>query len=262
MRSMHLIPYTGMLSPVYYWVFREGNDTSLEESIRRVAPSDLDNTLKLYNEIKAAIDIQNFPDFIITYWNDPVFFCKEFNADSMVRTDTETIKKGRKLWAHPGLEDTNPEETHTLLSLISKILGEIEEPDGKRKVESIRNQLFPYDSEERLAVMSKDLERELATLKKHLEATDERLAVVEGHYTDITNTLNQLRTVLEKPPESRKYSRNEANQLTETEAEGPAYEESTTNHPSLESLSMQKSAEVSSTLEVQSHSIVENSWCL
>ena len=216
-------------------VLKKDHDTSLEELIRRVAPSDLDNALKLYNEIEAAIDIQNFPDFIITYWNDPVFFSKEFNADSMVRTDTETIKKGRKLWAHPGLEDTAPENTRTLLSLISKVLGEIHELDEKRKVEVIHNQLFPYDSEERLAVMSKCLERELTTLKKHMEATDERLAVVEGHYTHITNTLNQLRTVLEKPPESREHSRNEPNQLTETEAEaeGPAYEESTTNQPTI-----------------------------
>ena len=223
-------------------VLKKDYDTSLEELIRRVAPSDLDNTLKLYNEIEAAIDIQNFPDFIITYWNDPVFFSKEFNADSMVRTETETIKKGRKLWAHPGLEDTAPENTRTLLSLISKVLGEIHELDEKRKVEVIRNQLFPYDSEERLAVMSKSLEEELTKLKKYQEATDKRLTVVEEHYTDIVNTLNQLRTVLEKPLESREHSKNEPNQPIETEVK-----------PSLESLPLKKEVEVFSTLEVGQH---------
>ena len=209
----------------------------------------------LHNEIEAteAIDIRDFPYLIITYWKNAVFFSEEFNPDSTIRTDTEIIRKDRKLWAHPGLEDADPRKTQTLLSLISKVLSEIKEPDEKRKVDCIRNQLFPYDSEERLAVMS-NLEKmsgELTTLKKHQEATDERLAVVEEHCTNIADTLNQLRTALEKPPESREHFTNEPNQLTEVEE--PVYEESTTSHPSLESSPLQNSAEVFNTLEVGQH---------
>ena len=203
----------------------------------------------LYNEIEAteAIDIGNFRDIIIAYWKNAVSFSEEFDSNSEVRTDTEKIGRGRKRWAHPGLEDPDPGETQKLLSLISKVLSEINEPDEKRKVETIRNQLFPYDSESNL----EKVREELTTLKKHKETTDERLAVVEEHCANIADTLNQLRTALEKPPESREHFTSEPNQLTEVEE--PPYEESTTSHSSLESSPLQNSAEVFNTLEVGQH---------
>lgn len=222
---------------------KNGN-TPPEQLINKALNHSEHNNIEINNA--ASIDIGNFPDIIVAYWKNEVSFSEEFDSDSKVRTDTETIKRGRKLWAHPRLEDTDPEETQKLLSLISKVLGEINAPNEKRKVEAIRNRLFPYDSESNL----EKVWGELATLKKHQEAIDDRLTVVEEHCTNITNMLNQLRTALVKPLESKKHFTNEPNQLTEVEAPD---EKSTTSHPSLEVSHSQNSTEVSDTLEVGQH---------
>ena len=207
--------------------------------------------IKLQNGSKTAevIDIGDFEHIIIGYWTDTVSFSAEFDPDSNIRTHMETVRKARKLWAHPGLEDADPQETQTLLSLISKVLGEINEPEEKRKVEVICNQLFPYDSESNI----EKVQEELTTLKKQQEATDERLAAVEEHCTNIADTLNQLRTALVKPLESKEQFINDSNQLTEIER--LADEKPTTSHSSLES-SLQNSAEISNPLEVGQHLIV------
>lgn len=220
-------------------------DTRPEQLINKALNRSEDNNIEINNA--APIDIGDFPTIIVAYWKNTVSFYEEFDSDSQVRNNIETIKRGRKLWAHPRLGDTDPEETQKLLFLISKVLGEINEPDEKRQVDRLFNQLFPYNSKSNL----EKVQGELATLKKHQEAIDDRLAVVEEHCTTITDTLNQLRTALEKPFESTEYFTNERNQPTEIE--GPAYEESTTNHPSLESSPLQNSTEVSNTLQVGEH---------
>ena len=97
------------------------------------------------------------------------------------------------------------------------------------------------------------MSEELKTLNKHQEAIDKRLAVVEAHYANITDTLNQLRKALEKPRESREHFPNEPNQSTELEIDRPAYKESTTGHPDLESSPTQNRAEISSILEAGQH---------
>ncbi len=228
-------------------------DTTPEELISKVLTHKGHDPMNLDNEIKAteAMDISNFPDIIIEHWKDSVSFSEEFNSDSTIRTDTETIRKDRKLWAHPKLEDVDPEKTKTILSLVSKVLGEINEIDEKRKVDRLRNQLFPYDSEERLEVMTnfEKVQGELTTLKKQQEATDKRLGTIEEHCTNIAETLNQLRTAL-KPINSTEYSINEQNQRVEVEEEDLTYEEGTTDTPSLELLSLPKNVEVSSMLKV------------
>ena len=226
-------------------------DTPPEQLINKALNHSEHNNIEINNA--ASIDIGDFPDLIVAYWKNTVSFSEEFDPDSNIRTDTEIIRKDRKLWAHPGPEDADPRKTQTLLSLISKILGEINEPDEKRKVDCLLNQLFPYDSEEHLEVMS-NLEKvsgELTTLKKHQEATDEKIAVVEEHCANIADTLNQLRTALVKPLESKEHFTNESNQLTKVEV--LAHEKSVTSHPSMESSPLQNKAEISNILEVGQH---------
>lgn len=243
--------YTIYRDPMRRFIIRclkKHPDAKPEELISKVLTrkSDKpDEPIILSNEIEAteAIDIGDFPDMVTEYWKDVVSFSEEFEADSTVRTDMETIRQGRKLWAHPKLEDVDPGKTQTLLSLISKVLGEINEPNEKRKIEAIRNQLFPYDSESNL----EKVRGELTTLKKQQEATDKRLVTIEEYCTNIAYTLNQLTAL--KPINSTEHSINEQNQLVEAE-EDSTYEEATISTPSLEPSSLQKNAEVSSTLKV------------
>ncbi len=240
--------YTIYRDPMRRFIIRclkKHPDAKPEELISKVLTRKSDKPIILNNEIEAteAIDIGDFPDMVTGYWKDVVSFCEEFDADSTVRTDMEDIRKGRKLWAHPKLEDIDSGKTQTLLSLISKVLGEINEPDEKRKIEVIRNQLFPYDSESNL----EKVRGELTRFKKQQEATDKRLVTIEEYCTNIADTLNQLTAL--KPINSTEHSINEQNQPVEAE-EDTTYAEATISTPSLELSSLQKNAEVSSTPEV------------
>ena len=82
--------------------------------------------------------------------------------------------ESRNSWAHPGLEDIDPEHTRANLTHVAEVLGEIKNQDAKQAVESIRDQLFsdepekhPLEAEnaaykERLADMTKQLEAAIA----------------------------------------------------------------------------------------------------
>ncbi len=134
---------------------KKNRDVQLEELIRQVTPEDLEKTLKLHNEIEAAIDIQNIPVFLRDYWKHS--FCEKFKNDKVVWNETEIIKNGRSHWAHPGLKDSDPEEVRTLLYHIIKVLGKIDKPEAKREVETIHNQLFSHDGEEHSVVTKEPL---------------------------------------------------------------------------------------------------------
>ena len=156
-----------------------------EKLISSVLTRDPDNSNTLQNEIEAteAIDISDFPHLIREFWKPPILLLEKFNDNKNIWNQTEVIKNGRSQWAHPGTGDTEPDRTITLLRTILDVLIEIDASDEKREVETIRDQLFSYDSEERLSVMSNQLETveaELIDLKRQLVATEKRLAVAEA----------------------------------------------------------------------------------
>lgn len=116
------------------------------------------------NGIEASIDICDFPEIIRKYWagrsdntqQEYNIFGKEFGYDRDIRSEIELIKNGRPHWAHPGLDDSDPEEARTQLYHIIKVLDKINAPDEKREVETIHNQLFSHNGQEHL-VASKEL---------------------------------------------------------------------------------------------------------
>lgn len=160
----------------------KNHDVSLEDLIKEVAPNDLERAREIHNEIEAAIDIQNFPVFIRKYWESNVFFSKKFNNRKAIWNETEVIKDGRTYWAHPGAKDTKRDTTLKLLFHISDVLDKINAPDEKHAVETILDELSYDNREERLEVMSNELETaetEVSTLKGQLIEMEKRLAVTE-----------------------------------------------------------------------------------
>lgn len=161
------------------------NGEAPEKLISEALTRESDKSIILNNEIEAtkAIDIGNFPHLIRKFWDSPIFFAEEFNNNKAIWNQTETIKDGRSHWAHPGTKDIEPDRTVALLRTILDALININALDEKREVETIRDQLFSHDSEERLSVMSNQLETveaELADLKGQLVATEKRLAAAEA----------------------------------------------------------------------------------
>ena len=164
-------------------------------------PRNIEYPVKLRNENDAivAIDINNFPDIIETYWQSPPCFSKEFNADRAVWNETKRIKDGRLHWAHPEVEDTDRSVTLKLLWLIAETLGKINDLDAKSEVETIGDQLCPNESEARLAAMSNQWETaqaEVTALKRQLVATEERLAVAVAEKTDAEKQLADISAIV------------------------------------------------------------------
>ena len=152
--------------------------------------------------VEAAIDINHFPHIMRKYWHRDRVFSQQFNANSKVQYKTGAIADGRNLWAHPGVEDLDPERTRADLTYVADVLGEINNQEAKREVEDIRDRLFSHEEEEHTADVSDQLgviRAENTELKKQLNTTSSRLEEVEAEWiasderlTDMSNLLKSV----------------------------------------------------------------------
>ena len=167
--------------------------------------------LQRHESPEALIDIRDFPKIIRRCWSRDRAFKQEFDPNSKIQYKTGTIGEGRNLWAHPGLEDVDPEHTRADLTYVAEVLGEIKNQDAKQAVESIRDQLFsdkveehPLEAEntaykEQIADMTKQLDAaraENAELEKQLKAKSNRLEEVEAEWLACDERLETVSTQL------------------------------------------------------------------
>ena len=136
--------------------------------------------------IEAAIDIGDFPDIIRKYWHRDRAFSQQFDSNSKVQYKTGIIADGRNLWAHPGVEDMDPERTRADLTYVAEVLGEIKNEDAKCEVEDIRDRLFSDEPEEHPAKI------EIANLKERLANTDDELKAEKEQHQDTQNKLEEM----------------------------------------------------------------------
>lgn len=205
--------------------------------------------LQRYESPEVSIDINHFPKIIKRCWSRDRAFKQEFDFNSKIQYKTGSIGEGRNLWAHPGLEDVDPEHTRANLTYVAEVLGEIKNQDAKQAVESIRDQLFsdepevhPLEAEnvaykERLADMTKQLEAakaEKTELEKQLKTTSDRLetvsyrlkiavagkTVAEERLSDISNRLEDAEV---EKTELEKRLKTTSDQLKDVEVENAAY---------------------------------------
>ena len=93
--------------------------------------------------LEAAIDIGDFPNIIGRNWRDA--FSRQFPGDSSAQSLAWIIKGARDKAAHPAPRDLDTEHARARLYDIAEILGFINKPDEKRRVEGIRDQLLATD---------------------------------------------------------------------------------------------------------------------
>ena len=102
-----------------------------------------------------------------------------------IESVTALITMGRNIvYHHAGTTDLDSEFTRAYLFLIADILGKIDNPDAKREVEDIRNNLFFPNAayKENLADITKQLETanaEKTELEKRLKTMSDQLKDVE-----------------------------------------------------------------------------------
>ena len=103
------------------------------KTVHGLAPED-----RFQNE--ADIDIGDFPHLFRRYWRDAFEQC--FDPDRDVRSAIGIITEARNLVSHPGTEDLDSSYALSRLHEIADILGQINAPEQKREVETIRDKLL------------------------------------------------------------------------------------------------------------------------
>ena len=176
--------------------------------------------------VEAAIDINHFPHIMRKYWHRDRVFSQQFNANSKVQYKTGAIADGRNLWAHPGVEDLDPERTRADLTYVADVLGEINNQEAKREVEDIRDRLFSHEEEEYTADVSDQLEVvrvENTDLKKQLDTTSSRLEEMEAEWIAsderLTDMSNLLKSVEAENADLKKQLLEKENRLQTVESE-------------------------------------------
>ena len=91
------------------------------------------------NDIESALDLNYFPQVLRENWRGA--FAQHFRDDMTVQSTLWLINKARNLVAHPGKQDIDAEYTRARLYDITDLLGRINAPDQKDKVEAIRDVL-------------------------------------------------------------------------------------------------------------------------
>ena len=197
-------------------VHPKGVEELIVDSLNNKAADKFEQDLHLYKgNIEASIDINTFPHIIRNRWGD--VFEQQFNPYSNVRSVISLIVDGRNQCAHLDTEDLD--YTWTYLFLISDVLSQINRPDAKREIETILDELFPDDNDERIADITKQRDvakAEKIELEKQLKTKSDRLAEVEvekAEYAELLDTVEKEKIEIEKQLEDM------SNQLNTAKAE-------------------------------------------
>ena len=203
----------------------KGVENLIVNSLTKNAAEKFEQDLQLYKgNIEASIHINTFPHIIRNRWND--VFEKQFDLYSNVRNVISLIADGRNQCAHLDTEDLNLDYTWTYLFLISDVLGQINRPDAKRDIETILDELFPDDTDERIADMTKQLKAvkaEKTELEKQVKTTSDRLEEVEAEWIACDKRLETISTRLKIAVAGKTVAEERlsdiSNRLEETEVE-------------------------------------------
>ena len=91
-------------------------------------------------ENEADIDIGNFPYLFREYWHGVFKHC--FDPYRDIRSAVGIITEARNQVSHPGTEDIDSNYALSRLHDIADMLGQINAPEQKREVETIRDKLL------------------------------------------------------------------------------------------------------------------------
>ena len=211
-------------------VHPKGVEELIVNSLNNKAANKFEQDLHLYKgNIEASIDINTFPHIIRNRWDD--VFEQQFNPDSNVRNVISLIVDGRNQCAHLDIEDLYLDYTWTYLFLISDVLSQINQPDARREIETILDELFPDDTDERIANMTKQLDAakaEKTELEKLLKGKSEQLEEVEVEWIACHERLEtvstQLKIALEEKTVAEERFSDISNQFEEAKVENAELE--------------------------------------
>ena len=142
------------------------------KAVQDLAPED-----RFENE--ADIDIGNFPYLFREYWHDVFKHC--FDPDRDIRSAVGLITEARNNVSHPETGDIDPSYALSRLHEIGDILGQINAPEQKREVESIRDTLLS-SAAPTVDTKPKLPRRKVSDLKSWRDVIRPNTDVIEGSF--------------------------------------------------------------------------------
>ena len=137
--------YRDAMRPFIVRVLKRVRGKSIEDAIYdTLSPKQADDFERhLENNggnVEGAIDIGDFPYLISRNWRE--VFGQQFKDDMSVQSLLHIITPARNKAAHPDTEDLDAEYTRVVLYHIVEVLGKINAPEPKARVEGFRNKLL------------------------------------------------------------------------------------------------------------------------
>ncbi len=135
--------YRDAMRPFIVRQLRRVPGASVEELIERgLGDRQVDEFYRRLDQndgVESAIDLNHFPQVFRENWR--AAFAQHFKDDLTVQNTLWVINKARNQVAHPGNQDIDAEYTKARLYDIADLLGRINAPAEKNKVEAIRDAL-------------------------------------------------------------------------------------------------------------------------
>ena len=150
-----------------------------------------------YN-VEGAIDIGDFPILIRGNWGH--VFSQQFSGDMNIQNLLYIIARARNEASHPDTGDLDAEYTSVVLYHIVEVLGEINAPDARARVEGFRNKLLqPEESNPLILDLPDDTKAERSIYKE--SGSKPRQTTPQGRKTE-----TRLRgTVSDRPEKYNTY---------------------------------------------------------
>ena len=133
----------------------KGIEDAIYDSLSRRQADEFER--RLFNNgynVEGAIDIGDFPNLISRNWGH--VFSQQFSGDMNIQNLLYIIARARNTVSHPDTEDLDAENTSVVLYHIVEVLGEINAPDARAKVEGFRNKLLQPEESNPLRVTVSD----------------------------------------------------------------------------------------------------------
>ncbi len=116
-----------------------GVEELIERALRDWQADEFSRRLDENDDIESALDFNYFQFVVREHWH--AVFAQHFKDDMTVQNTIWVISNARNQIAHPGSQDIDAEYTRARLYDIADLLGRINVPSGKDKVEAIRDAL-------------------------------------------------------------------------------------------------------------------------
>ena len=111
-------------------------DSLIGESLNDSSRSNFWQRIRGGESVEGAIDFNDIPHIVRRNWHG--VFDRAFNYNRAALNLMYVVVDARDSTAHPGERDLEQEYTESRLTDIAELLGHTNEPDNKRRVESIR----------------------------------------------------------------------------------------------------------------------------